>query len=162
MRQIAVPAVSGTIVKSFLVSRDGTRFAAVVRGKAGDQLRIGRISVNDRGAPSKVTGTVSLVTDPGLPLRITDIAWNSPTSIAVLTPVVPGESFEVRTVSVDGSPSSADGFSTTVSGRLIGLVGSESTEVPTYGATATTLVDLLAETTYNFLGEPPTGLRYVG
>ncbi len=162
-RRISVPSVSGTNVKSFLVSRDGTRFAAVVRGREGDELRIGRISVNDRGEPSRVTATALLVTDPGLPLRITDVAWNSPTSIAVLTAVVPGESFEVRTVSVDGSPSSADGFSTTVSGRLIGLVGSESVDVPTFGATATGgLVDLLAQDPFAFLGESPTGLRYAG
>ena len=157
-----MPGVSGARVKAFLVSRDGTRFAAVVRGQEGDQLRIGRIAVNERGEPSRVRSTSPLVTDPGLPLRITDIAWNSPTSIAVLTAVVPRESFEVRTVSVDGSPSVIDGFSTTVSGRLIGLVGSESTEVPTYGASATSLRDLLAEASYGFLGEPPTGLRYAG
>ncbi|CAN5326340.1 MtrAB system accessory lipoprotein LpqB [soil metagenome] len=163
VRRISVPSVTGTRVKSFLVSRDGTRFAAVIRGKEGDQLRIGRVTVNERGEPSQVSATMSLVTDPGLPLRIADIAWNSPTSIAILTPVVPRESFEVRTVSVDGSPSSADGFSTTISGRLVGLVGSESTEVPTYGATATTLVDLLAQaSSYGFLGDPPTGLRYAG
>ncbi|WP_300406330.1 LpqB family beta-propeller domain-containing protein [Nocardioides sp.] len=164
VRRIAVPAVSGMTVKAFLVSRDGTRIAAVVRGKQGDQLRIGRIAVNDRGEPNAVRATVPLVTDPGIPLRITDIAWNSPTSIALLTPVVPGESFEVRTVSVDGSPSSPDGFSTTVSGRLLGLVGSPSTDVPTYGATATSLLDLLADESYGFAldDSSPTGLRYAG
>ena len=162
VRRVVVPGVSGTRVKAFLVSRDGTRFAAVVRGREGDQLRIGRIAVNERGEPGRVRSTSLLVTDPGLPLRITDIAWNSPTSIAVLTAVVPRESFEVRTVSVDGSPSVIDGFSTTVSGRLIGLVGSESTDLPTYGASATSLRDLLAEASYGFLGEPPTGLRYAG
>ncbi|MGA8847410.1 MAG: LpqB family beta-propeller domain-containing protein [Nocardioides sp.] len=162
VRRVAVAGVSGTSVKAFLVSRDGTRFAAVVRGREGDQLRIGRIAVNDRGEPASARSTSPLVTDPGLPLRITDIAWNSPTSIAVLTVVVPRESFEVRTVSVDGSPSVIDGFSTTVSGRLTGLVGSESTELPTYGATATSLRDLLAEASYGFLGQPPTGLRYAG
>jgi hypothetical protein len=162
VRRIPVPLVSGTTVRSFLVSRDSTRFAAVVRGSEGDQLRIGRIAVDDRGEPTRVAVTTSITTDPGLPLRVNDIAWNSPTSIAVLTPVVPRESFEVRTVSVDGSPSSPDGFSTTVSGRLVGLVGSESTELPTYGATSSTLVDLLAGTTYGFVGEPATGLRYAG
>ena len=161
-RTIDVPLVSGTQVKSFLVSRDGTRFAAVVRGPSGDQLRIGRIEANDRGAPSRIATTTSLVTDPGLPLRITDIAWNSPTSIAVLTPVVPRESFEVRTVSVDGSPSSPDAFSTTVSGRLTGLVGSEAVDLPTFGSTPTSLLDLLADASYGFLGDAPTGLRYAG
>ena len=161
-RRIDVPLVSGTTVKSFLVSRDGTRFAAVVRGQSGDQLRIGRIAANDRGEPARVATTSSLVTDPGLPLRINAMAWSSPTSIAVLTPVVPRESFEVRTVSVDGSPSSPDGFSTTVSGRLTGLVGSEAVDLPTYGTTATSLLDLLADASYGFLGDPPTGLRYAG
>ncbi len=162
VRRIPVAMVSGETVKSFLVSRDATRFAAVVKGRGGDQLRIGRVAVDDRGEPSRIATTDALVTDPGLPLRIADIAWTSPTSIAVLTPVVPRESFEVRTVSVDGSPSSSDGFSTTVSGRLIGLVGSESGEVPTYGATSTSLLDLLADASYGFVGEPPTGLRYAG
>ncbi len=161
-RRISVPGVSGRAVKAFLVSRDATRFAAVVVGSEGDRLKIGRIAVNDRGEPSRVTATTSLVADPGLPLRITDIAWNSPTSIALLTPVVPRESFEVRTVGVDGSPSSPDGFSTTVSGRLVGLVGSESPDLPMYGATATSLLDLLADASYGFLGDPPTGLRYAG
>lgn len=162
VRRITVPLVTGTRVRSFLVSLDGTRFAAVVRSLEGDQLRIGRVAVDDRGEPSRAELTTSLTTDPGLPLRIADIAWTSPTSIAILTPVVPGESFEVRTANVDGSPSTPDGFSTTVSGRLVGLVGSESAEVPTYGATRTGLIDLLADASYGFLGEPARGLRYAG
>jgi hypothetical protein len=162
VRRIVVPRVTGTRVRSFLVSLDGTRFAAVVRGPDGDQLRIGRVSVDDRGEPSQAEPTTLLTTDPDLPLRITDIAWTTPTSIAVLTPVVPGESFEVRAVSVDGSPDTPDGLSATVSGRLVGLVGSESPDVPTYGATRTGLIDLLADASYGFLGEPASQLRYAG
>lgn len=162
VRRVAVPLVSGTAVTSFLVSRDGTRFAAVVRGPDGDQLRIGRVGVDDRGEPSRIGLTDPLLTDPGIPIRITDIAWSSRTSIAVLTPVVPREFFEVRTVSVDGSPNTPDGFSTTVSGRLLGLVGSEDPDLPTFATTSTTLVDLLADASYGFVGEAPTGLRYAG
>ena len=44
-----VPGVSGRTVRSFLVSRDGTRYVAVVRGTGGDKLRAGRILVDGQG-----------------------------------------------------------------------------------------------------------------
>ena len=42
-RAVQISGVSGARVKPFLVSRDGTRLVAVVRGPKGDQLVVSRI-----------------------------------------------------------------------------------------------------------------------
>lgn len=161
VRTITVPGVSGRRVTSFLVSRDGTRFVAVVRGRSGDQVRIGRIAVDDRGRLSRVTRTERLALGSDLSPRITDLAWTSPTTIALLTPAVAGEVFEVRTLRVDGSPPGADALSTTVAAPVSGLLGAPTDDLPTYGVTPNGLVDLASGST-SALREPASSLGYVG
>lgn len=160
--RLVVPGVSGRVVKSFLVSRDGTRFAAVVRGEDSDDLRVGRIEYSNRGQPELVAGTTSLLPDPTETVRIVDITWTSPTAIALLIPVISGEFFEVRTLTVDGAPTTSGTLSTTVSGALVGLAGSPLQSLPTYGVTESGLVDLVNEATYGFVGDRPSDIGYVG
>ncbi len=161
-QRLAVPGISGRRVRSFLVSRDGTRFVAVVRNGASDDLRVGRIEYDERGRPARVSSTSSLLAEPAEQLRIVDVTWTSPTAVALLIPVIPREFFEVRTLSVDGAPTSSGGLSTTISGPLVGLAGSPEPDLATFGVTATGLVDLVSEATYGFVGVPPTSIGYVG
>lgn len=158
VRRLPVPGVSGENVRSFLVSRDGTRILAVVRDEGGDQLRVGRIEVDERLEVDRVTATETIVVEQGLDLRIRDLAWTSPTTVALLIP----DLFEVRAVSVDGSPVSNDAFLPTISEPLTGLVGSPATDVPTYGVTETGLLDLVVGRSYGFAGDPATSVGYVG
>jgi len=161
-RVVDVPGVSGRQVSSFLVSRDGTRFVAVVRGEAEDELRIGPVLVDQRGRVDRVGPTTRLLADQATPSRVLDIAWSSPTSITVLTPIIDPEIFEARTVSVDGSQANAESFSTTVSEPLIGLTGSPAGDLVTLGVTATGLVDLSTGAVYGFVGPPPRSIGYAG
>lgn len=160
--RLLVPGVSGRVVKSFLVSRDGTRFVAVVRGADSDDLRIGRIGYNTRGQPDVVRSTSTLLTGPAEELRITGLTWTSPTAVSLLVSVIPGEFYEVRTLGVDGAPPTATDLSTTVSGAIIAITGVPEASITTYGVTKTGLLDLVTEASYGFVGDPPTSIGYVG
>lgn len=160
VRPVEVPGVSGRTVKSFLVSRDGSRFVAVVRGRRHDSLRVGRIGYAD--------GRVSRVTRPhrinweGVPdLRVRDIAWRSPTAVAVLRRAsgLP----EVRTFSVDGAPSGLDGVSTNVRNRVRALAGSPVQGESLYAVTRTSLDDLSSPVGGTIALDPRvTVIGYVG
>ncbi|WP_340537525.1 LpqB family beta-propeller domain-containing protein [Nocardioides sp. GXZ039] len=161
-QRLTVPGVSGRDVRSFLVSRDATRFVAVVRGPRGDHLRIGRIEIDDRGGLDRVAKTDPIVVQPGSAVRIRDIAWTSPTTIALLMPVDPGAIYEVRTVSVDGSPTTSEPLSTTLAEPVRGLAGSPMTDLPTYGVTDQGLINLTDGGSYGFLGDPASDIAYAG
>jgi hypothetical protein len=100
---VDVPGLSGRAVTQMLVSRDGSRLVAVVRGARADRVVSTRVRHDLAGA---VVGFTPVVTLPlpaeGSP-RIRDIGWRSPTTVAVLRDLTEDLS-EVRTVSVDGSP----------------------------------------------------------
>jgi hypothetical protein len=164
---LQVPGVSGHRIRAFLVSRDGTRFVAVVgpvpgRPSAGHQLRAGRILVDDRGQVSGAGPTRRLEVEGVDRLRITDISWISPTSIAVLRPVSEEqELFEVSTVAVDGAPNVEEALSTSVSGRVTALATAPDSSTP-YAVTREGLVDLDTGATIPFPDERVTSLGYVG
>ena len=160
--RLMVPGVTGRGVKSFLVSRDGSRFVAVVRGPKSDGLRVGRIEYTTLGRPDRVSSMSSLLRDPGEEVRIIGVTWRSPTAVSLLIPVIAGEFYEVRTLGVDGAPTTAAAVSTTVSGRLTGLAGAPEAAIATYGVTPTGLIDLLTGASYGFVGDSPTSIGYVG
>ena len=87
---IEVPGISGKNVRMFIVSRDGTRIVAVVRGREHDSLVVSRIEHSSAGRVVGVTDAerISDVGEVQLPIR--SIAWRTPTSIAVLQPVPAG------------------------------------------------------------------------
>ncbi len=100
VREVTVPGVSGKAVSRFLVSRDGTRLVAVVRGARRDvvvQSRLALIGSRLRGTRAEV-----IHVDDGEKVRIADIAWFSPTAVALVRPIT-DELSQVTTFSVDGS-----------------------------------------------------------
>lgn len=161
LRGLRVPGVTGENVRSFLVSRDATRFVAVVRSNGEDRLLLGRVQVDFRGRVRAAAGVRTLAFEDTEPLRVTDIAWTSPTSIALLSQVVPGELFEVRTVAVDGAPAGAEALSTTVNERVVGLAGTPVRGARQYAVTRDGLVDLQTGRALQLEGRP-TSLAYVG
>lgn len=115
--ELVVPGLTGRRVTELIVSRDGSRLVAVVRGLESDRV----VSVRVR---HDAAGTVLGFTPPRtLPLpdgtaRIRDVAWRSPTTVSVLSDINEERS-QVRTISVDGAPG---GISTSGATSLRGRV----------------------------------------
>lgn len=136
---VTVPGVTGEQVTELLVSRDGSRLVAVVRGPRGDSLRVARIRTDADGLVAGVTRARPLeLDDPGQ--RIRDVAWTSTTTLAVLNRLT-DVTAKVVTVGVDGSPGGLGGITTTLSGATA-LVGSPAPGTGLYAVTDTGLADL--------------------
>jgi hypothetical protein len=120
--EVVVAGLTGRRVTELVVSRDGSRLVAVVRGRKADRV----VSVRVR---HDAAGTVLGFTPPrSLPLptedatRVRDVAWRSPTTVSVLSDI--NEDFsQVRTISVDGAPGGISTIGTTsLRGRVRTLV----------------------------------------
>ena len=159
---VTVPRVTGTSVRSFLVSRDGSRFVAVVHHPAGDALMVSRIRHDDQGAVLGASSARRISWEGGGRLRIRDIGWRTPTTIAALH-VLTGDLSQVRTITVDGSPPGLDSLSTTLQGRVLSLAASPVASESLYAVTRSSLIDLSSpERGIAPLDPGVTSLGYVG
>jgi hypothetical protein len=167
VREVDVPGVTGQAVKSFLVSRDGSRLVAVIRkNEKEDSVVVSRLLQTPEGEFDKALRARQVDVEEGLGLRIRDIAWLTPTSIVVLHPRGPNL-FQVRTASVDGAPGGVDDLSVTVDGRVVELIGSPDPRRSTYAVVedqfTNQLVDLSGPTGASpDLDRDITSLGYVG
>jgi hypothetical protein len=143
VRTLDVPGISGADVKDFLISRDGTRFVAVLRRDAAtDSIVVSRILTNGEGRVVQALPAEDVIEPGDLSGRIRDVAWRSPTTIVVLQPVS-RQRFQVRTAAVDGAPPGLDAISVTVSQDVVELIGSPVPGKSAYAFTRTgLLVDL--------------------
>lgn len=160
---VQVPGLTGRTVRKMLVSRDGTRLVAVVRGRKADRVVSTRVRHDATGGVMGFTALQTLpLPDEGSP-RIRDIGWRSPTTISVLRTLTDDLSL-VRTISVDGAPGDVDsGGSTPVRGRMRSLVSApvEGSEVFALGRGTVTSVTRL-DPTVPTLPAGLTSLTYVG
>ncbi len=159
--RLRVPGISGQSVTRFLVSRDGSRLVAVVRRAREDRLMVSRLVHSGDGRVLRATAAERISQGDGAGLRILDIGWNSPTSIAVLSRLA-SEYFQVRTVAVDGSPPGLDSLLTRPSGPVRSLAASPSADESLYAVTATSLDDLTGGEPVVQLDPGLSGLGYVG
>lgn len=161
--ELEVPGISGREVRSFVVSRDGTRLAAVVRRPAGDEVLLSRIARDRGGRILWATPARSIAGEPDTDLPVRAIAWRTPTSLAVLSPFAATSALmQLHVASVDGSPA-ADGSSTTVEGPLVALAGSPALGDPLFGVARRSLVNLSAADRQSApLAGGTTGVTYVG
>ncbi len=104
-QRVEVPEVSGAQVIDFLVSRDGTRFVAAVRGPSGDRMVVSRIVAGGRSV--RAVDPRTIISYEGSDHRVRDIGWRSPTEIYYLS-AQSGRSAEIRSATLDGAPSSFD------------------------------------------------------
>lgn len=157
-----VPGVTGRRVVELIVSRDGSRLVAVVRGAKADRVVSVRVR-HDAG------GTVLGFTRPRtLPLltedttRIRDVAWRSPTTVSVLSDLNE-EISQVRTLSVDGAPGGIATIGTTsLRGRVRTLVSTPD-DGEVYALAGRTVFSLIRpERTLPDLPPGLTSLTYVG
>jgi hypothetical protein len=99
---VQVRGVSGESVRRFLVSRDGSRFIAVLRGSSADRIVVSRIRYDADGRVIGTTRAQPIGWESSGTNRIRDIGWTTPTTIAVLDQVSAFQA-EVRILNVDGS-----------------------------------------------------------
>ncbi len=177
---VHVAGVSGQQVKRFLVSRDGSRLVAVVRGERADQLLVSRIRYDARGGVLGATDTRRLPWQAGGGPRITDIGWGSPTTVYVLHQLT-HQYAEVRQIAVDGSTTQSEASTATIDlarqqgaagagniqGRVMGLVTSPVTTPITSLGDAQTSFAILPRSLVDLdqsAGTPPVpyrGLRHI-
>ncbi|GAA3807843.1 LpqB family beta-propeller domain-containing protein [Nocardioides panacisoli] len=161
VRHVRVPGVTGQDARRLLVSRDGTRLVAVVRRGDATHLVIARVTLGVNGRVDGA-GLSTVIGGIGGASRIVDIAWTSPSTIAVLTPVRRGSLFEVDTVVADGSTLGEDAGSTIVTGRVRGLAGSPDVDQPSYAVLGRGLTDLVTRVATEIGGGAVTLLDYAG
>jgi len=149
-------------VRSFVVSRDGTRLVAVVRRAAGDELVVSRIAHNRRGRVLWATPARSISEAPDGDLPVRAIAWRGTTSLAILSPFTgTGSPAQLQGASIDGSPASDS--STTVGGGPRALLGSPASDEPLFGFNRRVLINLSANPRRLVpVTEGTTGFTYVG
>lgn len=138
---IEIPGITHRQVRHFLVSRDATRFVAVVRSKGIDEVRVSRLRTSENGKILRATPSRSLVFDGSERLRVVDLGWSTPTSIALLSPIT-GDLFEALTVAVDGAPTGLEMRSSSVNGPARELVGSPASNTVGYVRTEEGLVEV--------------------
>lgn len=163
VRTLWVPGISGERVRSFLVSRDGSRLVAVISGPAGDTIVVTRIEHRGTGQVLGATRArrIGASGDDELPIRA--IAWRSTSSITVLIPPVATALAMVETAPIDGSPSAQDPSAVPVEGVLTGLVGSPAGDEPVFGLTHRGLVEIgSSDERLTLLPKGTTGVVYVG
>ena len=158
---VTVPGVSGRRVNRFLVARDGSRLVAVLPRPAGDRILVSRIRHSADGRVVGATRAREIAWEGESGLRIRDIGWSSPTSLAVLHRVA-RELFELRTIAVDGAPSGLDDLLTTLPGRVLGLATSPAGSETLFAVTRTSLLDPRGEAVSAGVGPRTTQVGYVG
>lgn len=155
-RPVRAPGIAGREVRAFEVSRDGSRFVAVLAGRAGDTVVVSRIERLPGGL--RLTRAVPIRWSDSAG-RIRDIGWSDPTTAAALVPLTE-DIYEVTTLPLDGSPGRSI---TTGGGDQRWLVSSPVGSEPTYVLTrdsAAELADL--GTLRDLAGVDPRTLTYVG
>ncbi|KAB2811721.1 hypothetical protein F9L07_07640 [Pimelobacter simplex] len=159
-RQIDVAGVTGARARSLIVSRDGTRLIAVVRGPDGDRVLGARVVLGARGRVG-LTHEASVVR-PADGSRIADLSWTSPIQIGLLAPTSPGVLSEVDVVSADGATVGVDALSTIVTGRVIGFTASPVADTPMLAVYGDRYIDVVRQESYDAGSLPLTQLDYAG
>ncbi|MEP9383901.1 LpqB family beta-propeller domain-containing protein [Nocardioides cheoyonin] len=123
---VRVPGITGQDVRTFLVSRDGSRLVAVIHGQVGDRVVASRLRSD---AHAQVTGgtRARVISDPAEgAIRIQALAWHSATAVVALQQLP--ETALIRILSVDGAAAGFASVTLTVGTPLRTLVGSPVTE----------------------------------
>lgn len=105
--RVEVPGVSGEDVRSFAMSRDGTRLAFEVARDGRERLVLSRVERTQSGRVRSVTEALPIALG-GLEIpRIRDLAWRSPGTVAILAAPTRDTS-QVVVAKVDGSSTIAE------------------------------------------------------
>jgi hypothetical protein len=158
--EVRVPGITHQDVRRFLVSRDGSRIVAVLRGPTTDRIVVSRLRYDADGKAASASHARPIPWKSRGANRIRDIGWTSPTTIAVLDRLSPAQS-EVRILLVDGSTTPDQAPPRLVSGRVRALASSPS-QTP-YAVLPLGLTDISHDTAQLDPNDqvPTVGLRHV-
>jgi hypothetical protein len=159
-----VPGLTGRRLSELIVSRDGSRLAAVVRRGSTDRVVAVRIRHDAAGAVIGFTEPQPLSLPAEDTARIRDVAWRSPTTVSVLRDIITDDLAQVRTVSVDGAPGEiSTGGTTSLRGRIRTLVSTPVDLVEVYALAGRSVFSLTRpEREVPDLAPGLTSLTYVG
>jgi hypothetical protein len=134
---VDAPGLTGADVSRFLVSRDGTRVVAEVRRAGQDRLVVARVRRDTRGRVLGLQPAETLRVE-GAPAVISDVAWRTPTHLAVLVAPSRGVS-DVLLAAIDGSSTGTELLANAARfrGPAVRLVTSPSEGTPLYVASPT-------------------------
>lgn len=107
VREIEVEDLTGADIRSFVLSRDGTRFVAEVADGNRDRLFVARIQRDHTGRVRRLSGVEQIPLAPLGVRTVHDLAWRGPDSLALLTAPSKGTA-QVLVVKVDGSSTRAE------------------------------------------------------
>ena len=157
---VRVPGISGENVRRFLVSRDGSRLAAVLRGPHRDRIVISRLRYDANARVVSGTRAQPIRWASGTGTRVRDIGWMSPTTLAVLDQVSQTQA-DVRLLDVDGSMSPDEVHAIVVQGRALSLATSPASASLTtpFAVLPGELFDLAQVDTNQ--QQPITGLHHI-
>jgi Lipoprotein LpqB beta-propeller domain/Sporulation and spore germination len=158
---VRAPGITGRRVTHFTVSRDSSRLVAVVHRAGGDRVMVSRIVHDAQGRVVRIRRATHIAWEGDSRLRVRDLGWSSATSLAVLHRLA-GELYQVRTISVDGSPPGPDSLLTTLPGKVTGLVASPETSESLFAFTRGGLLDLTRGTPTLSIDPRVRTLHYVG
>lgn len=99
---------------------------------------VSRLQASSKGEITTATSAVMLPHPDAATMRVTDIAWTSPTTIVAVQQISSTALFQ--SVSLDGAPS---GERYTLSDRVTGVVGSPVASARLYAVSSWTLLDPL-------------------
>ena len=141
--EVAVPGLTGRRLSELIVSRDGSRLAAVVRRGSTDRVVAVRVRHDAAGTVVGFTAPQALSLLAEDTARIRDVAWRSPTTVSVLRDIITDDLAQVRTVSVDGAPGEiSTGGTTSLRGRIRTLVSTPVDLVEVYAVAGRSVVSL--------------------
>jgi hypothetical protein len=106
-RSVAAPGLTGQDVERFAMSRDGTRFVAVLDRAGRDVLVVSRVRRDTDGRVRGLTGATELSMAGAGVTSVKDVAFRAPGSLVVLAGQRGGAS-QVLIMKVDGSSQPED------------------------------------------------------
>ncbi|MGN6574998.1 MAG: LpqB family beta-propeller domain-containing protein, partial [Nocardioides sp.] len=136
--EIDVEGMTGADIRAFVMSRDGTRLAAVVDDGDQDHLVLSRVARSASGRVRSVTPARRIPVAALGVTRVRDLAWRTPGSLALLTAPT-ADTSQVVVVKVDGSSTVSESTTDaeTYRGRASRLVTSPVLGAPLYIRAAT-------------------------
>ncbi|MFT4083821.1 MAG: LpqB family beta-propeller domain-containing protein [Nocardioides sp.] len=140
VHRVRIRGVTGANVRRFLVSRDGTRFVAVIRHEVGDRMVVSRIGADSDGRVESASPAVELAYPSSRRARLRDIGWRSPTTVYAVQ-WTSGTAL-VNVVSLDGATLDVSGDEFPVGSTPRALVSSPVDGTPLYARTGRKLSDL--------------------